>query len=179
MSKALSRLNRPGPIVATAHATTAMAATNSHPWLVIKKPLSRWTVQNATVIRPIIPAAASGVSNPAANSSPVPISVPAAKRAWRAGHFIPIEPNHAVVPAQTAAAEHLVVTVGGEAEPERDSHNEKGNIELIVHRGDGSALVDRDKWNRRRIALATDGCAGARAWSWRWSACTGDHSSSP
>ena len=75
-----------------------MAATYSHPWLVIMNPLLRWTAQNATVIRPMIPAAASGVSNPTANSSPVPISVPAARRAWRAGHLIPIEPNHCPVP---------------------------------------------------------------------------------
>ena len=134
MSKALSRLNRPGPIVATAHATTAMAATNSHPWLVIRNPLPRWTVQNATVIRPIIPAAASGVSNPAANSSPVPISVAGgeARLEGRPLHSDRAEPRRGA--RQTAAAEHLVVAVGGEAEPERDAHDEKGNIELIVHR---------------------------------------------
>ena len=126
MSKAWSRLNRPGPIVATAHATTAMAATYSQPPLMMRKPLLRWTTQKATVIRPIIPAAANGVSSPAANSSPVVISVAAASRACRAGHFMPTDPNQPAVPVQATAAEDLVVAVGGETEAERQADDEQG-----------------------------------------------------
>ena len=65
----------------------------------MKNPLMRWAVQLATTITPIIPAAANGVSRPAANSSPAPISVAAARRAWSAGQRIPIDPNQRAVPA--------------------------------------------------------------------------------
>ena len=40
----------------------------------------------------------NGVSSPAASNRPAPISVPAARRACNAGHFMPMLPNHAAVP---------------------------------------------------------------------------------
>ena len=60
----------------------------------------RWATQPATAITPMMPAAANGVISPSANSSPAPISVPAAARACSAGHRIPIDANHRAVPAR-------------------------------------------------------------------------------
>ena len=72
----------------------------SQPSLMMKNPLKRCTVQIATTITPIIPAAANGVISPAANSRPAPTSVTTDSRAWSSGHFIPIDPNHRAVPAR-------------------------------------------------------------------------------
>ena len=78
-SMAWSRLNSPGPIVATAQATTAIDAQYSQPWSFEDEEADLAVArQLATNITPIIPAAASGVSSPTANSSPAPISVAAA-----------------------------------------------------------------------------------------------------
>ena len=77
----------------------AIRATYSQPSPVIMKPLSRWTVQNATTIRAISPAAASWVSRPTTSSTPTPISVPAARVAWTLPGRIPIDSNQRPVPA--------------------------------------------------------------------------------
>jgi len=64
----------------------------------MKKPTFAWATAIATIMIPITPAADSGVRNPKASPSPATISVVAARRAWRWGHFIPIDPNQAAVP---------------------------------------------------------------------------------
>ena len=60
--------------MATTNATTAMDAQYSQPWsgLKMKKPTFQWATTMATSINPMMPAAASGVRRPAANSNPAP-----------------------------------------------------------------------------------------------------------
>ena len=74
-------------------------ATYSQPSPVIMKPLSRWTVQNATTIKPISPAAATWVTSPTTSSAPTPISAEAARAAWTLPGRIPIDWNQRPVPA--------------------------------------------------------------------------------
>ena len=122
--------------MATAQAATAIETVYSQPWpsRKMKKPLWRCAAHVATTITPIIPAAANGVSSPRANSTPAPISVDAARRAWT------LRPAHAERPeppsraGEAAAAEHLVVAVGGEEQAEHDPQHEQRQIDR-VHAG--------------------------------------------
>ena len=100
MSTAWSSDHWPGPITPTEAATTAIDAQYSQPWLGLKmkKPTFQWATTMATVITPIIPAAASGVRKPAANMTPAPISVAAARRACHVGQRMPMDPNQPAVP---------------------------------------------------------------------------------
>ena len=81
-------------------AATAIDAQYSHPWLGLKmkKPTFQWATTMATSITPMMPAAAHGVSRPAASRSPAPISVHAASLAWSAGQRMPMLVNQPTVP---------------------------------------------------------------------------------
>jgi hypothetical protein len=57
---------------ATAIAIVASDSGNSSPPLPLKKPFDQWTTAIALNMTIVIPSAASGVKNPAANSSPPP-----------------------------------------------------------------------------------------------------------
>ena len=62
----------------------------------------------ATIITPIIPAAASGVRKPSAINTPLPTSVVAASRACQRGQRIPMPSNHVAVPLSPPAPKNLL-----------------------------------------------------------------------
>ena len=97
----------------------------------MKKPTFQCATTIATVITPIIPAAASGVSKPSAISTPLPISVVAARRAchMRPAHADAVEPAGRA--AEPARPEELVVAVVGEEQPEHDAQDQQAGVELV------------------------------------------------
>ena len=133
MSKAWSSDHSPGPIVAMQNAATAIDAQYSQPWfgLKMKKPTFQWATMIATSMMPIIPAAASGVSRPAAMRTPAPISVLGRDACLprRPAHPDAAEPPGGA--GQPAAAEHLVVAVVGEEQAEDQPQHEQREVELV------------------------------------------------
>ena len=84
-------------------------------------------------ITPMMPAAANGVISPSANSSPAPISVPAASAGLQRRPAHPDRREPAGGAGERATAEHLVVAVIGEAEPEHEPQHQQGRDVRLLH----------------------------------------------
>ena len=132
----------------------------------MKKPLPRWTVQNATVITPIIPAAANGS---AARGEQQPGADLGRRRQPRLQRPATSSRSSRTTPRcpRDVRRRTSCCSRGGETNPER-TQDEQSNVELIIHRGNGRALVDRDD---ESATDARDGVSPRRRMIQGWSAC--------
>ena len=110
MPMAWSSDQRPGPIMAMTNAVTAIEAQYSQPWfgLKMKNPTFQCATTMATVIRPIIPAAASGRQQARCQQQPAADFGGRGKAGLPPGQRMPMLSNHPAVPFSPPGPKNLL-----------------------------------------------------------------------